>query len=1298
MQLTSQALLATGRCLVGTIVVATVFCCGQLRSFGDSFSAKELEFFEKRIRPVLAAQCFECHSQGAEKLKASLRLDSRRGVLQGGESGAIVVPGKPEESRLIEALGYEDTDLQMPPKSKLPERTIADFRRWVELKLPWPSEPEPAGDEAAGGQEKAFDLVARRDSHWAWQPVRRTVPPEVETPEWLSNPVDAFVLKRLEEQELLPAERASRQTLIRRLYLVVTGLPPAPEELANALADDRSNYWERLVDSLLASPRFGERWARHWLDLVRYAETLGHEFDFGIPNAWRYRDYVIRAFNEDTPYDLFVQEHIAGDTLEPPRTNLENGANESWLGTGFYWLGQQVHSPVDIQMNQLDVVDNQIDVLTKTFMGLTVSCARCHDHKFDAISTKDFYSLYGMLTSSRYHEAAVDDPRIYRQNRARLETLKKSIRKQGAAAWQESASQLAEYLDAGTSLLEEPVELAPADSPSDLLFEDFEGKSKRQWTGQGKAFGEGENVPALTAVSDPTSSHLGGGYVSSLPPEGEAKENYRGTLASEPFVIERDHIHFLIAGGSDRQRTVVQLLVDGKQVRTATGNKDAVFRPSHWEVSEFSGQEATIVVKDDAEGQWGYISLDHILFSQRARVFGFQNRPLPTRQSLDDKARAAGLNAEVLERWMLALDEARSGDENHPLQAVTRLTQNIDSEATFQERWLAPRDRNKRPDNSLVDGRVMWDAAADRFEDWFFDGVAVSQALLEAGELLIDEAGLDLQPHPTFHSARWARRFQGSMRSPTFNIKERYIHVLAAGEHSRINVVMNNFNIIRSPIYGGLKKRLNHRGEKWVTIDLGRWIGNEAYLEIKDTTPGDLAGAGGYRDDGWFSVSRVVFSAASRLPRTPSLTADNLWNVALERSEGEAPDDKSVFFAQCEAGTAALLEQGFAEEPETELSRENWEWLAWLVRERLLEDQEGELSRSVAEYQSYSRKIRTPTLAPAMVEGSGIDQVVFVRGNPRSPGDPAPRNILEALSPSFSIETTGSGRRDLARQLVHPDNPLTARVYVNRVWLHLFGRGLVSSPDNFGRLGEEPSHPELLDWLADWFVNEGQWSTKRLIRLLVTSSTWRMSATGSHADAESKDPENRWWHRMNIRRLEGEAIRDAILMISGDLDLRQFGPPPPLHLTPFMTGRGRPGRNGPLNGQGRRSVYQEVRRNFISPMMLAFDTPIPFTTFGKRSVSNVPAQALILMNDPLVLHQAERWARQVLAMPLSTEARIDRIYAAALGRKPLPDEKERALSFIEDRVVPESEAEQVLEAWSDFCHVVFNIKEFIYLP
>ena len=347
---------------------------------------------------------------------------------------------------------------------------------------------------------------------------------------------------------------------------------------------------------------------------------------------------------------------------------------------------------------------------------------------------------------------------------------------------------------------------------------------------------------------------------------------------------------------------------------------------------------------------------------------------------------------------------------------------------------------------------------------------------------------------------------------------------------------------------------------------------------------------------------------------------------------------------------------------------------------------------TVAEYQAKELELADEAvwmsrLAPALLDGTGVDESVFVRGNPSTPGDVVPHRSLEALAGPGPLEhRVGSGRYELAVQLTDPDrNPYVSRVMVNRIWHHLFGRGIVASTDNFGVLGERPTHPELLDYLATEFVADG-WSLKRMVRRLVLSSTYRMSSDGPTPEA---DAENLLLHKFRVRRLEGESIRDAILAVSGRLDSSIGGPPVPIHLDDFLQGRGRP-KSGPLDGNGRRSMYLAVRRNFLSPFLIAFDTPTPFSTVGRRQVSNVPAQALVLMNDPFVHEQAKLWAGRIADDPRPVGERITSVYLSAFGRPPTDKEVAICREFI-------SGQPNDVQTWTDLTHAMFNVKEFVFL-
>jgi hypothetical protein len=356
-----------------------------------------IEFFEAKIRPVLVKNCYQCHSREAKSAQGGLVVDSRDGLLTGGQSGAAIVAGKPGESRLIGAIRHEGK-IRMPPGGKLAEAVIADFGKWVEMGAP---DPRVSKGPAASHEYSQIDIKKGRE-FWAFQapkpqppPASKSLPAKLRA--WPRTDVDRFIAARYAQEGLSPVADADRRTLIRRVSLDLTGLPPTPEEVAAFLNDKKKGAFERVADRLLRSERFGERWGRHWLDVARYAETNGRTRNFPFPVAWRYRDYVIDSFNADKPYNRFIQEQLAGDLL-PASGAGERNAN--LVATGFLALGAHDLNEMDKLQNTMDRVDEQINVTSKAFLGLTVGCARCHDHKFDPIPTKDYYALAGIFRST----------------------------------------------------------------------------------------------------------------------------------------------------------------------------------------------------------------------------------------------------------------------------------------------------------------------------------------------------------------------------------------------------------------------------------------------------------------------------------------------------------------------------------------------------------------------------------------------------------------------------------------------------------------------------------------------------------------------------------------------------------------------------------------------------------------------------------------------------------------------------------------------------------------------------------
>lgn len=1148
-------------------------------------SAEQLEFFEAKVRPILVERCYECHSAKKAEPAGGLRVDSHAALLAGGDTGPAIVPGNAKESLFIDAINYGDI-YQMPPKSKMPADEIAVLTKWVEQGAFWPDEKDTP---AASNTAKAFDIQKLKSQHWCWQPIVNPPLPEVRNKAWPQQDLDRFILARLEKENLSPAPPADRQTLVRRAYFDLIGLPPTLDEMSAALADSSPQWFEHVVDRLLDSPHFGERWGRHWLDLMRYAESRGHEFDYNVPNAYHYRDYVIRALNADLPYDQFVTEHIAGDLLEKPRLHPTEKFNESILGTGFWFFGEWVHSPVDIRKDETDRFDNMIDVFGKSFLGVTISCARCHDHKFDAISQKDYYALFGFLQSSCYRLARFDTMEEEKAIAQRAAELKTASLK-----------------------------------------------------------------PIAAAVA-------------------KSKEAVAGRL-----------VDYLMASRELTQQGVV--------------------------------------VKPDASGQVTRDSLDD---AGRAKILAI--------------AEERKLDPVLLTRWLGELHLA-SSRKPHPLHAWAAICQS--AEATDPQKLSdlltkAYPPAAKPNEDATTELQVIVDYDKLPPEHWIVDGVGFGLAPVRTGELKLDfsvdnplltvadtgSASRDplwkhLTNAPNAEQEGGAfnrvRRSGQSIRTPTFELKNGKVHALVDG-HGFIYAAVDSHVLIHGPLHG---KLLTDTGKgtlasvRWVTMDLSDYKGHRLHLEFSPQHESD------------FRVLKVVEGERpppeAPAPLPPLVDGDKANGLSVEAvaaayqrnaQQALALVADNALVGRDDAPAVSYLAKWMLEHPALFEGSDDTSKQARVEADRLVNEYRVKWQELKASIRPASR------LAMAMWDGDGEDERLLIRGNTKTVGPVVPRRMLEAIETGPMNLGSGSGRLELARTLVDERNPLTARVMVNRVWHHLFGRGIVPSVDNFGVLGQEPTHPELLDHLATRFRTEG-WSIKRLIRSIVLSSSYQMdSRTGDAAladksqvavvtdageSAEARDPQNLLFHRQNLKRLEGEVIRDSILAVSGRLDRTMYGPSVPIHLTPFMQGRGRPGESGPVDGRGRRSIYLSIRRNFLNPMMLAFDTPIPSTSVGSRNVSNVPAQALILMNDPLVMEQSRVWARRLLAeKDLSTEARVGRMYEQAFSRPARPDEIAAAVAFLEtqgrEHGLSAEQSQTDERVWADLCHVMYNVKEFVFV-
>ncbi|MEM9159779.1 MAG: DUF1549 domain-containing protein, partial [Verrucomicrobiota bacterium] len=410
-------------------------------------SSADIAFFESKIRPILVEHCYKCHAADSEKIRGRFLIDSAPALLRGGESGPAIIPGNSRESRLIQMVKRHPDFEAMPPKSKLSQEDIENLVAWIDR-----GAPDPRLNESVSASSLSDFNLEERKKWWSLQPIVNPATPQVKNDAWPHNDYDRFVLAKLEGKGWVPAEEADRRTLLRRLSFDLIGLAPTAEELDAFLADNSPDAYVKQVDRLLASPHFGEKWARHWLDLVRYAETKAFEQDYTMAHAYRYRDYVINALNEDVPYNQFILESLAGDLLENPRMNPKDGYNESVMGPGYIYLTDGQHGPPDLHEDEARVFDGMIDVTSKAFLGSTLACARCHDHKFDAITAGDYYSFYGMLRSSRL---SYTNTVGLEQQKAPLEELtrkKRDLRKLAFDASREDVDNLERYLQTSKDL------------------------------------------------------------------------------------------------------------------------------------------------------------------------------------------------------------------------------------------------------------------------------------------------------------------------------------------------------------------------------------------------------------------------------------------------------------------------------------------------------------------------------------------------------------------------------------------------------------------------------------------------------------------------------------------------------------------------------------------------------------------------------------------------------------------------------------------------------------------------------
>ncbi len=1325
-------------------------------------SAEGLAFFESKIRPVLVAECYECHA--GKESKGGLRLDTREALLKGGSTGPGLEPGNPEASLLIETLAHStaEADLHMPKNgAKVDDAILQDFIKWVKMGAPDPRDKPVAENAPPVSWDQQYAL---RKQWWSLQPVK--TPKVGARTATDAEQVDAFIFAKMKEQNLKPAGEAGKLTLIRRLSFALTGLPPKPDEVAAFVKDDAPDAWEKLVDHYLGSPAFGETWARHWMDLVRYAESHGSENDPNIPFAWRYRDYLIRAFNEDVPYDEFAREHVAGDLMKP-RWNDELGINEAALATANLRLVEHGFQPVDSLAEQVNFVDNQIDVFSKTFLGLTVSCARCHDHKFDAISQKDYYALYGIFASTKMGQITLDKPERLNLHKPELTELKAKIKGVLAKEWIEAAKGWPKMLMSGgeldqtrQSILAELTLLRAGargealrnkgavvsgpvpDAMACWTFDDGAKDRVGQMNGElqggatirnGRLVLNGEDAYMRTAPlpKDVTVKTLeawvsladleqGGGGVVTI-------ESAKGDIFDSITYAERDPKQWMV--GSDfGKRTIA---VDGPD---ESANPDKLI---HVAIVHDENNRLTIYRDGKPYGQ-SYVAKKemeifqagsaHVLLGRRHLGGGraFLKGEIEEARLYDHALTAAEVKAShdagvgsVSEGELLAsltpelrkvyesLQQKLKAIEASPESGMAAAWQKALSDSLKNVRsplypWVKLKDRRgksfttaweniqKVSRDEVEESRAfnktnfisLWDLTKEKdYVAWSKIGSGLPVRPYAPGEFTIEPDGdvflTGIMPGGIQTNA-WSTKNNALLASPYFKMDGNAMSFRMAGHRGGgVRVIVNNYPLGNNGTFPAFREEIGRL--KWVKLDTTYRKGSQAYVEF--TTYDDMTRPkrpGNEKEDknainesdgrSWFAVSDVVIHKGDvDAPREVLYPVTWLYDGAVP---AEAKDLATAM-------SSRLIDAVEAWE-QNKLTAEQQSYLDYFTAQGLLPvnlTTLPEVSELVKKYRQLEGEIPVPQRAPGPIDGEGQDAHLMTRGDPKLQGELVQRAFLTALGgelamPDKQKASRESGRLELAEALTKPRNPLFSRVMVNRLWHWLFGKGLVGSVDNFGRLGDKPVHPELLDYLAARFEQEG-YSVKKMVRLLATTQTWRMSSESS-AEAGQSDPDNHYWSHARVRRLDAEMIRDAMLQASGQLDPAMYGEP--MGNTKF-----------------RRSLYLPERRNGPDAFLEVFDRPKPSVTRGQRDTTNTPAQSLTMMNSDYVHLLAERWVRSMKRdMPdASIETLVQKAYEAAMGRLPVEKEMEAAKAFLSD--APDD------EAWTNYLQAVFALKEFIYL-
>lgn len=1140
-----------GRLALFFMALAALLLAGPLRG------AEPVDF-RRDVRPILARACFKCHGPDDQTRQGELRLDVREGALAPAESGEkAIVPGEPNASELMRRITATDADVVMPPPATKITLTAAQkqtLKQWI----------------AEGAEYKP---------HWSFIAPQRPALPQVKQRDWPQNAIDYFVLARLEQEKLAPSAPADRYTLVRRVYLDLIGLPPTPAE-ADAFVNDKSpNAYEQLVDRLLASPAYGERWARRWLDLARYADTNGYEKD-RVRSIWPYRDWVISALNRDLPFDQFTIEQLAGDML--PNASLEQR-----VATGFHrnTMINEEGGIDPLEFRYYSVVDRTNTTAT-TWLGLTLGCAQCHTHKYDPIPHREYYAMLAFLNNADEPELPVTQPDITARREAieqRIAALKADIPNrfpvEEMLKWEVALPQ--KVVSAGkatTKIADDGSVLLSGENPEvETLTIQFSSKTAGDITGL-----------KLEALIDPD-----------LPSTGPGRTPHGNFVLTDISITAE-----IGEGGKAEPVKISQASADFEQMsfpaaHTLDGNPKtgwAIHGPGKWNTNRAITYLFEKPVSSKQVVKWTVTlaqqyGTQHTLGKFRISLAQSEpnQRPLPQRRQEHFERKYQAWLKET-EKKIIPWTVLRPANATSNLPLLT-----VQPDASV----LASGDQTKRDvfDLSFTDrlpsitairleaiaddrlpkrgpGRIYYEGPAGDFFLSTFTAQVNGQNVVIDGALQSFASGgstadkaIDADPQ-----SGWSiNGGQGKSHTAIFLLKE------AARDVSKLDIQM---------VF-----------ERYYAAGLGR-----------------------------FRISVTSAPMAGDSVGLPPEINDALQLTAGQRSAEHEQRLRDYFLTIAPelAGARGEIEQ---------------------------------LQKQMPEYPTTLALDERPRENPRPT-------FRMHRGEFLQPKEKVEAGVLAALNPL--PEKANHNRLTFAKWLMDKNNPLTARVTVNRHWGAIFGRGLVRTTEDFGLQGELPSHPELLDYLAVEFRDRG-WSTKDLHRLIVTSSTYRQASHVTLLLLE-RDPQNVLLTRGPRVRLEGELVRDNVLRISGLLSHKVGGPsvfpPQPASVTSEGTYGALGWSVSPGEDRYRRALYTFAKRTAPYAMLGTFDGPSGEACVPRREVSNTPLQALVLLNDEVFLEAAKSLGSEFALSPGDDGTKLAALFRRVLVRPPTTAEQQLLKAFL----------------------------------